>query len=417
MVHTTTQPGTDDSFLSSLTHTQHHQQRQEKEIETTPTPTHYETVAAAHSEGELLPAVQSTKSSAKAKEAPYSHDPVKSSNTQQQQHYLEHGDSSNNEEDGDQDHTVTVIEQGLTFQSRCHSLHRPDSPTSLEDSQSDSGPDSFAVGIADKERLVTRFPIDALPLSKLSMTDHNIPSVPIPDQQDLLNGNSPMSPSQVATPPLSPIKAPIHSKSDEDDDDTLEDDDDESIENGIGKEARNHQGATLDESDSISQEIGQAQQNLEQTLEEEQTSITDSESEALLPSLPEEPSSASLSADDTSAPAGSSTSSTGNPPKVSAWSTLLPGVAPIPQPKPTTRPSAIQRSEQARLHERFPIVLPYESQVKLSMEMVDLFEVRCLTLPHEWTLFIGTIDDIDLTWIAFCVHYPNIEPLADGREP
>lgn len=376
MVHTTTQPGTDDSFLSSATHTQHLQQQLEKEIGSTPTLTHCEPVAVAHSEGELLPGVQTTKSSAKAKEAPYSHDPVISSNTQQQQHYLEHGDSSNNEEDDDQNHTA--IEQGLAFQARCRSLHRPDSPTSLEDSQSDSGPDSFAVDIADKERLVTRFPIDALPLSKLSMADHNIPSVPIPGQQDLLNGNSPMSPSQVATPPLSPIKASLHSKSDEDDDDTLEDDDDESIENGIGKEAGNHQDATLDESDSISQEISQAQQNLEQVLEEDQSCVTDSGSEALLPSLQEETSSASLSADDTSALAGSYTSSTGNPPKVSAWSTLLPGVAPIPQPKPTTRPSAIQRSEQARLHERFPIVLPYESQVKLSMEMVDLFEVRSI---------------------------------------
>ncbi|KAG0075945.1 hypothetical protein BGZ90_009322 [Linnemannia elongata] len=372
MVHTTTQPGTEDSFRTSLTHTEHHHQQQEKEIESTPTPTHCEPAASAHSEGELLPAAQSTNPSAKATEASYSHDPVKSSNAQQHQLYLDPSDCSNNEEDEDQDRIV--IEQGFAFQARCRSIHRPDSPTSLEDSQSDSGPDSFAVDIADKERLMSRFPIDALPLSKLSMANHNIPSVPIPDQQDLLNGNSPLSPSQVATPPLSPIKAPVHSKSDEDEDDTLEDDDDESIKNGIGREARNHQDATLDEFDSVSQEISQAQQNLEQVIEEEQSCATDSGSEALLPSLQEETSSASLSADDTSAAAGSSTSSTGNPPKVSAWSTLLPGVAPIPQPKPTTRPSAIQRSEQARLHERFPIVLPYESQVKLSMEMVDLFE-------------------------------------------
>ncbi|KAF9143905.1 hypothetical protein BGX30_014389 [Mortierella sp. GBA39] len=394
MVHTTTQPGTEDSFRPLLTHTQQHQQQQEKEIEPTPTPTNSEPAASAHFEGELLLAVQSTKSSGKAKEAPYSHDPVKSSNTQQQQHYLEHSDSSINEEDDDQDHTV--IEQGLAFQARCQSLHRPDSPTSLEDSQSDSGTDSFVVDIADKERLMTRFPTDALPLSKLSMVDHNIPSAPTPDQQDLLNGNSPLSPSQVATPPLSPIKAPVHGKSDEDDDETLEDDDDESIENGIETEARNHQDATSDESDSISQDIGLAQQTLEQALEEEQTCITDSGSEALLPSLLEETSSASLSADDTSVPAGSSTSSTGNPPKVSAWSTLLPGVAPIPPLKPPTRPSAIQRSEQARLHERFPIVLPYESQVKLSMEMVDLFESLLPTEEsHERrTKFIKKIETI-----------------------
>ncbi|KAF9154612.1 hypothetical protein BG015_000447 [Linnemannia schmuckeri] len=392
MVHTTTQPGTDDSFRPLLTQT-HQQQEQKKEIESTPTPTYCDLAFSAYSDGELLPASLLTKTSAKVREASHPRDSVQSSDTQQQ-HYLEHSDSSNNEDGDDQDHTT--VDQGLAFQARCQSLHRPDSPTSLEDSQSDSGLDSFAVDITDKERLMTRFPIDALPLSKLSTTNRNVPSAVIPIQQELLNGNSPMSPSQVATPPLSPIKATVYSKSDENDDDTLEDNDDESIENGIGKVARNHQDATLDESDSTSQEISETQENFEQALEEEQICVTDSGSEALLPSLQEETSSASLSADDTSVPAGASTSSTGNPPKVSAWSTLLPGVAPIPQPKPTTRPSAIQRSEQARLHERFPIVLPYESQVKLSMEMVDLFESLLPTeQSHERrTKFIKKIETI-----------------------
>lgn len=371
MAHTTTQPGTDNSFRPLLT--TNHQQQLEKENESAPTPSHCEP-ASSISEGEPLSVLQSTKTSVKSKEASYSHDPVEANNIQHL-HYIEHSDSSINEDD-DQHHTV-AIDQGFAFQARCQSLRRPDSPTSLEDSQSDSGLDPFAADMADQERLMTRFPIDVLPLSKLSMTDRSITSATIPGQQELLNGNSPMSPSQVATPPLSPIKATVHNKSDEDDHDTLEDGDDETIANGVGKEARSHQDATLGESDSsTSQEISEAQQILEQ----EQTCVTDSGSEALLPSLQEETSSASLSADDTSAAAGSS-SPTGNPPKVSAWSTLLPGVAPIPQPKPSARLSAIQRSEQVRLHERFPIVLPYESQVKLSMEMVDLFEVQHLDSP------------------------------------
>ncbi|KAF9097921.1 hypothetical protein BGX23_007627 [Mortierella sp. AD031] len=221
---------------------------------------------------------------------------------------------------------------------------------------------------------MTRFHLDAAP-SKLSMSDR-IPSATTTStsgHQDLLNGDSPMSPSQVATPPLSPIKAPVYSKSDEDDD-TLDDSDDKNSEKEVAQESSSHQDATLSVFNPP-QEICEVQQNLEKTVKEEQTSIADSEAETLLPSVQEESSSASLSADDASeSRAAATTSTTAQPPKVSAWSTLLPGVAPIPQPKPTARPSAIQRSEQARLHERFPIVLPHESEVKLSMEMVDLFE-------------------------------------------
>ncbi|KAG0085277.1 hypothetical protein BGZ93_000756 [Podila epicladia] len=60
-------------------------------------------------------------------------------------------------------------------------------------------------------------------------------------------------------------------------------------------------------------------------------------------------------------------------PKVSAWSTLLPGVSPIPvAPKPVVRSTA--RSTELRLHELLPIVLPHESEAKLTMEILDLFE-------------------------------------------
>ncbi|KAF9132207.1 hypothetical protein BGW39_000642 [Mortierella sp. 14UC] len=371
MVHTTTEPGTEDSFRPLLTH--------RLENESVPA-----TTGSSNPVGEVP-------LSTKAKIEALSRDPVSSSNTQQQL-YLENSDRSINNDDDDQDHP---IDQNLTFQARCRPLHRPDSPTSLEDSQSDSGLDLFSADITDKERLMTRFPIDAAPLSKLSMTDR-IPSATISGQLELLNGNSPMSPSQVATPPLSPIKASVHSKSDEGDDDTLEDDDGESTQNGIEYEAGKQQDTALGEFSCASQDISEAQWNLEQALEEEQTCIGDSGSEALLPSLQDETSSASSFADDTSAAAESSTSSTAVPPKVSAWSTLLPGVAPIPQPKPAARPSATQRSEQARLHERFPIVLPHESQVKLSMEMVDLFESLLPTeQSHERrTRFMKKIENI-----------------------
>ncbi|KAG0379729.1 hypothetical protein BGX24_011920 [Mortierella sp. AD032] len=381
MVHTTTETGTEDAFRPLLTH---HQETDPASIAT-----------SAELVGELLPSVPL---STRAKSEAHSHDPVNSSNIQQQL-YLENSDNSNNEDD-DQDRTIN---QNPAFQAHPRSLHRPESPTSLEDSQSDSSLDSFAADLADKERLMTRFPVDAVPLPKLSMADR-IPSATISSQQEVLNGNSPMSPSQVATPPLSPIKAPVHSKSDEGDDDTLgddDDDDDESVENGIENEAGMHPDAALDDSGMTSQEIMEAQQPPGQALEEEQTCVGDSGSETLLLSLQGESSSASLSADDTSAATESSASSTAVPPKVSAWSTLLPGVAPIPQPKPTARPYAIQRSEQARLHERFPIVLPHESQVKLSMEMVDLFESLLPTeQSHERRIkFMKKIEDIlNIEW-------------------
>ena len=80
-------------------------------------------------------------------------------------------------------------------------------------------------------------------------------------------------------------------------------------------------------------------------------------------------------------------------PKQSAWSTLLPGVAPIPAPKPPA-PMAAPRSTAAKsaenirqLHELYPIVLPHESEVKLSMEMIDLFEVRDNNTPLNGFFF------------------------------
>ncbi|KAF9910397.1 hypothetical protein EC991_006662 [Linnemannia zychae] len=378
MVHTTTEPDTEDSFRPLLTH---HQENESASAIS----------GSSNVAGEVL-------LSTKAKVEALSHDPVSSGNTQQQP-FLGHSDSNtnnNNDDDDDDNDQDRTINQSTEFQARHRSFHRPDSPTSLEDSQSDSGLDPYIADIADKERLMTRFPIDAVPLSKLSMADRT-PSVAISSQQELFSGNSPMSPSQVATPPLSPIKAPAQNKDDEGDDDTLNDDDDESVENGIEYEAGRQQETTLVEFSGTPQDINEAQQNFEQALEDEQTCISGSGSDALLPSFQDESSSASSSADDTSAaPAESSTSSAAGPPKVSAWSTLLPGVAPIPQPKPVARASTTQRSEQARLHERFPIVLPHESQVKLSMEMVDLFESLLPTeQSHERrTKFMMKIENI-----------------------
>ncbi|GJJ74097.1 poly(A) RNA polymerase GLD2 [Entomortierella parvispora] len=89
-------------------------------------------------------------------------------------------------------------------------------------------------------------------------------------------------------------------------------------------------------------------------------------------------------------------------PKQSAWSTLLPGVAPIPAPKPPApmaapRSTATKSAENIRqLHELYPIVLPHESEVKLSMEMIDLFENLLPTEEsHERrTLLIKKIEHI-----------------------
>lgn len=72
---------------------------------------------------------------------------------------------------------------------------------------------------------------------------------------------------------------------------------------------------------------------------------------------------------------------------VSAWKSLLPGVAPAPAPAPPTalvaktgRPSRSTnnnyKSHDLRLNEILPIVLSPEREAKLSMEMIDLFEVR-----------------------------------------
>ncbi|KAG0047054.1 hypothetical protein BGZ83_007797 [Gryganskiella cystojenkinii] len=101
-----------------------------------------------------------------------------------------------------------------------------------------------------------------------------------------------------------------------------------------------------------------------------------------------------------SAPPQSSTPSSASVPKQSAWSTLLPGVAPIPAPKPPAPvpvPRVIKSAENIRqLHELYPIVLPHESEVKLSMEMIDLFENLLPTEEsHERrTLLIKKIENI-----------------------
>ena len=363
MVHTTTQPSRDDSFQPLLTHGR--ENNTEKASETSSCEP-----ASSDSVGELLPA---SATQAKAKAVTLSHDLIHP-NGFQQQFYLENKDI--NIDNNNVDNQGLDIDQGLTFEACCRSLQRPDSPTSLEDSQSDSGLDTFAIDALDKEQSMTRFRVEAVPLSKLNMSDR-IHSTTTSAQQELINGNSPLSPSQVATPPLSPIKPPAHTKSGGGNEpDSLEGDGDGCKENGVkGVLADQQDPATLELSTSM--EINMTQQVLGEVLEEERTCTTVWGSEALLPSLHEDSSSESVVyTDETLSKAEASTSATSVPPKVSAWSTLLPGVAPIPQPKPTTRPSAIQRSEQARLHERFPIVLPHESQVKLSMEMVDLFEVR-----------------------------------------
>ncbi|KAF9362014.1 hypothetical protein BGX26_006531 [Mortierella sp. AD094] len=271
--------------------------------------------------------------------------------------------------------------------------HRPDSPTSLEDSQSESGTDSFSADTTDTEQSIPRFSNGGAVVDpKLVMAEqHNISIL-----TEVANGRALMSPSQVATPPLSPVKIPIKGN-----EETVKNDSD----NDEGNLAEFNDSvitrSTLQPSNEIKapQHNGEAQEdiafeldNLEGNTSLDSTTTPFGQETEIPKSLTE-----------------TATATTPQPivpspvPKVSAWSTLLPGVAPIPVPKPQQKPvtrnrtpAPTRKSDDLRLHERFPIVLPPESEAKLSMEMVDLFESL---LPTEEshdrrTKLIKKIEDI-----------------------
>ncbi|KAG0355695.1 hypothetical protein BG005_005372 [Podila minutissima] len=98
---------------------------------------------------------------------------------------------------------------------------------------------------------------------------------------------------------------------------------------------------------------------------------------------------------------------------VSAWKSLLPGVAPAPAQSPTPPMAPVKasrpprsinnnyKSHDLRLNEILPIVLPPEREAKLSMEMIDLFESLLPTEEshNRRTRLIKKIEDIlHLEW-------------------
>ncbi|KAF9583438.1 hypothetical protein BGW38_009463, partial [Lunasporangiospora selenospora] len=307
---------------------------------------------------------------------------------------------------------------------------RPDSPTSLEDSSSDRGRDSFSSESASytnpleslnpgPSHSITGMTSGADSRQAIVLVDQNNMTVHLETPKGCSN---PISSAQVATPPLSPIKRP--------------------------------------------QDIGQTEENVEEdeiTALEYQDAQTgsDTDSSSTLPPAPAVPTSTALpqgldyrssdqqnnSALDCISGDGQMERSTTPPlepldnatllntvatatsagpaaavttpqhnlpqsvPKASAWSTLLPGVSPIPLPRPpsksvhtdtpaNTTPRMSQQtraiSKELRLHEMFPIVLPPESEAKLTMEMIDLFETLLPTEESHMrrTMFVKKIENI-----------------------
>ncbi|KAG0369749.1 hypothetical protein BC939DRAFT_506283 [Gamsiella multidivaricata] len=249
---------------------------------------------------------------------------------------------------------------------------RPDSPTSLEDSQSESGIDFFSVETADTVQSTPRFPkdhaADTIFDSRLNIADrHNLKI-----QLELANGHMPISPSQVATPPLSPVKILLMNEQEEDEEDEEEESMDDSNDDN-GYEFRTTAESAI--SGPVNQSGRSDANEHKGEASNERKDVFNQDNEDAIASF--ESATAPLQ-DGSSMPAPQPIVPSPVP-KMSAWSTLLPGVAPMPvpkasTPKPTGRTPTARRSDGLRLHERFPIVLAPECEAKLSMEMVDLFE-------------------------------------------
>lgn len=191
---------------------------------------------------------------------------------------------------------------------------RPDSPTSLEDSQSESGADSSSSETTDTEHPKAPTPNgDSVLLARSKLAEQ-------------LNIVTPAPRLQVVTPPLSPAKPlPVDELLDR----RLDIEDCEEI-----------PGATTDKSHHQS------------------PCTTNPERPAPVAVVPK----------------------TAVAQPIPKASTLSPNATPfstsrLPARLPNTRSRAAKKADFIRLHERFPIVLPPEIEAKLSMEMVDLFEV------------------------------------------
>lgn len=191
---------------------------------------------------------------------------------------------------------------------------RPDSPTSLEDSQSESGSDSSSPETTDTEHSTGPFPND--------------------DDVTIARSKAVMA-EQVATPPLSPAKLPQFDE--QLDQHVIEDDSQDDM-----------FGAEMTE--PLPYERSKTSAHFE--------AATTGPNPAVVQS-----------------------------PKFYGWPTYVPGAPFAPILKTgfpyAARPRGSRRVNLLRLHERFPIVLPPETEAKLSMEMVDLFEVIMKARRHH----------------------------------
>ncbi|KAG0257420.1 hypothetical protein DFQ27_005164 [Actinomortierella ambigua] len=367
--------------------------------------------------------------------------------------------------------------------------HRPDSPTSLEDSQSESGLDSFYIPVsAGSSTLTLADGIDdtsssslasslsssasvsdlmnssssqprhcpkaahafSSSSSSLSSADHA--TLASSDSTDLgtagpfdrnmtihtdLTMSSPMSPSQVATPPLSPTLEQdetigIHGASpdlkgsrsriveDQPSQDQEVQEKEATLPNGSAASAQEPPRRSADSAVDHQQQRPQPRhpspqrqrdrQVIGQTEQDTPPSSTLKPSAAVLIAAPAAGDAAAVATADAtqtkgpSVAAAHSKTASGHParthvaapkaavPPMSAWANLLPGVAPAPvlqspasvQPpsKPKSSSPSYSRStlNDRRIHDLIPIVLPHDSEAKLTMEMIDLFETL---LPTE----------------------------------
>lgn len=246
-----------------------------------------------------------------------------------------------------------------------HPFQRPDSPTSLEDSQSDSGADSFSIDSGDSaddetdapRRLVGPAQGSDTCLSSSQDTTTALPGSAV--RNHATNTNTLSLPKvthpaptlmMMATPPLSPTRHQFANEP---------------------AEEEEHQSPAPDlSSEPVCSGDNKKNSGGRARAGSAATSTSTPTSRASRPTKP------------TSSPTPPGTPAAapchaGQP--TSAWAALLPGVAPIrvnPRPvaRSPARPSAGGLSTEQRLHQQVPIVLAPEREARLTMEMYSLFE-------------------------------------------
>ncbi|KAF9361786.1 hypothetical protein BGX26_011781 [Mortierella sp. AD094] len=106
----------------------------------------------------------------------------------------------------------------------------------------------------------------------------------------------------------------------------------------------------------------------------------------------------------------------------SAWTALLPGVAPIrvnPRPtvKTTTRSTASNNHTEQRVYQQVPIMLPPEREVRLTMEMYSLFEIEHVLNLYTLRSTVNDLgtnsSDVDICILTSWLGLQGVEMLAD----